>query len=123
MQSVNLFELASQQAKWVAVRQKAVANNIANINTPAYKPVEVTPFKEVLHRSANVLQITDDNHMSGRFGGSEYRAVERETAFGEEAKVSLQDELVSAGDVRKTYNLNTAIVKSFHRMILMTVRG
>ena len=29
MDSVNLFELASQQAKWATVRQKVVANNIA----------------------------------------------------------------------------------------------
>jgi flagellar basal-body rod protein FlgB len=33
MQPVSLFDLASQQARWLSVRQSAVAGNVANINT------------------------------------------------------------------------------------------
>lgn len=37
MQPVNLFDLATQQAKWLSVRQTTVASNVANINTPGYR--------------------------------------------------------------------------------------
>ncbi|MET0170123.1 MAG: flagellar basal body rod protein FlgB, partial [Aliihoeflea sp.] len=33
MQPVNLFSLASEQAKWLSVRQAAVSGNIANVHT------------------------------------------------------------------------------------------
>jgi len=48
MESVHLFELASQQARWLSARQVTVAENIANANTPGYKAADVPPFEAVL---------------------------------------------------------------------------
>ena len=45
MGPVQLFELASQQAHWLSARQVAVAENIANANTPGYKAADVPPFR------------------------------------------------------------------------------
>ena len=61
MDSVNLFELASQQAKWATVRQRVVANNIANANTNGFIPSDVAPFKEVLSQKAGGLATTNSN--------------------------------------------------------------
>lgn len=127
MQSVNLFELASQQAKWATVRQRVIANNIANVNTNGFAPSDVAPFKEVLSKSAGGLKITSAHHIGGGMGQGEFNISEREPTsdlVGESgSKVSIEDELIAAGEVRKAYELNTAIIKSFHRMILMTTRG
>ena len=70
MDSVNLFELASQQAKWATVRQRVVANNIANANTSGFTPSDVAPFKEVLSQSAGGMLRTDANHIGGGGGHS-----------------------------------------------------
>ena len=48
MQPIQLFELASRQAEWLATRQCVVAGNIANANTPGFKAKDVTPFQAVL---------------------------------------------------------------------------
>ena len=48
MGPVQLFELASQQAHWLSARQVAVAENIANANTPGYKAADVPPFESRL---------------------------------------------------------------------------
>ncbi|MCJ8308785.1 MAG: flagellar basal body rod protein FlgB [Rhizobiaceae bacterium] len=127
MHSVNLFELASQQAKWATVRQRVIANNIANVNTNGFTPSDVAPFKEVLSKTAGGMSVTNANHIGGGVGRGEFNVTEREATSQivseSGGKVSIEDELIAAGEVRKAYELNTAIVKSFHRMILMTTRG
>ena len=125
MQPVNLFELASQQAQWVTARQKVVANNIANVNTNGFAPSDIVPFKEILSKSASGMMMTDPKHITTGANGSEFKVAERERdpISGRTQRVSIEDELIAAGEVRKTYEMNTAIVKSFHRMILMTARA
>ena len=125
MHAVNLFELASQQAKWATVRQKVVANNIANANSNGFVPSDIAPFKEVLSQTAGQLAVTNKGHITGSAAGGEFKATEREVdpMVNSHQRVSIEDELIAAGEVRKAYELNTAIVKSFHRMILMTTRS
>ena len=125
MDSVNLFELASQQAKWATVRQRVVANNIANANTNGFIPSDVAPFREVLSQQVGGLAVTNTNHISDTSGKGEVNVAEREVDphSKSDQRVSIEDELIAAGEVRRTYELNTAIIKSFHRMILMTTRG
>ncbi|MEM8748803.1 MAG: flagellar basal body rod protein FlgB [Pseudomonadota bacterium] len=125
MEKVSLFKLASQQANWMEVRQHMVARNVANMNTNGYTPVDVVPFKQVLSQRAFGLSTTDQKHMGGGVTeGSSPVAVEVKTdEQGRAKKATLQDELITAGEVRRGYELNTAITKSFHRMILMTTRG
>jgi flagellar basal-body rod protein FlgB len=36
--------------------------------------------------------------------------------------VSLEQELIKAGEVNRQHSLNTSVVKSFHRMLLSSVR-
>ena len=37
--------------------------------------------------------------------------------------VQLEDELLKAADVRRSFELNTAIVRAFHQMMTMTTKG
>lgn len=125
MQSVNLFELASQQSSWLTARQRTVANNIANVNTNNFKPSEVLPFKEALKADGSAMTTTHANHISTSNGeaASTVREMEPSGLSGSTQKVVLEDELIKAGEVRRSYELNTAIVKSFHRMMMMTARA
>ncbi|WP_306792290.1 flagellar basal body protein, partial [Enterobacter asburiae] len=52
MEPVNLFDLATRQSQWLAVRQSTIASNIANANTPGYTANDVEPFEKVLDRTA-----------------------------------------------------------------------
>ena len=36
--------------------------------------------------------------------------------------VSLEQELIKAGDVNRAYRLNTSVAKAFHRMILASAK-
>ena len=66
MEPVNLFDLATQQSRWLAVRQSAVAGNVANVNTPGYGTVDVEPFEKVLDKSGVTMAATQAGHLTGR---------------------------------------------------------
>jgi len=36
--------------------------------------------------------------------------------------VALEQEMMKTGEIKRDYELNSGLVKSFHRMMLMTVR-
>lgn len=125
MQPVQLFDLAAQQARWLAVRQSAIAGNIANANTPGYGTVDVEPFERVLDGTRVAMAATQASHFTGA-ATSETLAL-REQRDGPALMPSgntvvLENELMKAGEVRRGFELNTAIVKAFHRMMLMTTR-
>ncbi|EKF41563.1 flagellar basal body rod protein FlgB [Nitratireductor indicus] len=125
VQPINLFDIAAQQAKWLSVRQTTVASNVANVNTPGYKALEVEPFEKVLDGTRVSLTSTADNHL--RIGATNAAFAVDSTSdpavLPSENTVSIEKELVSAGEVRRSFELNTAIVKAFHRMLMNVSRG
>jgi len=124
MEPVNLFDLAARQARWLSVRQAAVAGNIANINTPGYKTLEVEPFEQVLKNTRVTISATNPQHQEHGTTPASFGLEERDDPqlLPSGNSVVLEDELVKAGEIRRSFELNTAIVKAFHRMIMMTAR-
>lgn len=125
MGQIGLFSLAFQQGQWLSVRQTAIAQNIANANTPGYKAVDVEPFDSVLQKAGLDLAQTTAGHMSTGVDGIRPPAIDR----GKDVEVSpsgnsvsVERELIKADEVNRAYALNTNIVKSFHKMLLMSVK-
>jgi flagellar basal-body rod protein FlgB len=56
MSVIHLFDLASQQARWLSARHIAVASNIANANTPGYKAADVPPFETAPQQAAVLIK-------------------------------------------------------------------
>jgi len=126
MQPVNLFSLASEQAKWLSVRQATVSGNIANVHTPGYASKDVEPFEQVLSNTRVSLQQTHVNHVSLGATSQDFQVRENEISGAElpsKNTVAIEEELMKAGEVRRGLELNTGIVKAFHRMYLMTTRA
>lgn len=126
MQPINLFDLATQQARWLSVRQSSVAGNIANINTPGYRATEVEPFEKVLNNTQVAMRATNAAHF-GIAPGENKPALRpadpKASVMPSDNTVVLENELLNAGEVRRGFELNTAIVKAFHRMFLMSTKG
>lgn len=124
MQPVSLFDLASQQARWLSVRQAAVAGNVANINTPGYKAVDVQPFQDLLADRTLTVSSTQPGHISFGGGGGDFGLAEDDSPVVSTSgnSVSVEQELVKAGEVRRGIELNTAVVKAFHRMVMLASR-
>ncbi len=126
MQPVNLFDLAAQQAHWLAVRQSAIAGNIANVNTPGYHAVDVKPFSAVLDDTQVTMKATEPGHFGSGVGSADPVALRQDDAKSDltesDNSVQLEGELMKAADVRRSFEMNTAIVKAFHDMMTMTTK-
>lgn len=126
MEPVNLFNLASQQARWLAVRQTAVSSNIANANTPGYGAVDVEPFEAILNQKGVAMRATHPNHLSLASSpeAMAVRQVSNDSPLLPSGNtVTLETELMKGGEVMRDFQLNSAIVKSFHRMLMATTRS
>jgi flagellar basal-body rod protein FlgB len=126
MQPVNLFDLASQQARWLAVRQSAIAGNVANANTPGYAAVDVEPFEKVLKNTAVTMSATQSGHILASTSAARETAETKQDGVAllpSKNTVTLEDQMLKAGEVARAFELNTSIVKSFHRMYLMTAKS
>lgn len=121
-----LLGLAAQQAKWLAARQATVSQNLANVNTPAYRAQDVRPFGEVLQRVGAELATTNPAHIAADPASpvnASLQASDSSDATVSGNSVSLEGELMKAGDVNRGYALNSGIVKAFHRMLLASVKS
>ena len=125
MQPIQLFDLASRQAQWLAIRQNVVAGNIANASTPHYAAKDVKPFESVLQSTGVQMAATHHAH----FTEGSTAAQVTETGLIDDAQVQqsgnsveLEKEMMKTGAIKRDYELNAGLVKAFHRMMLMTVR-
>jgi flagellar basal-body rod protein FlgB len=122
---VYLFDLASRQAQWLAARQSAISGNIANANTPGYRAKDIEPFADMLDKTKLAMAATNSGHIGFDATRPESMRVRKadtwDTVYSKNS-VSLEQELVKAGEIDRQHSLNTGIVKAFHRMLMSTVR-
>lgn len=126
MDDLALFSIASDRNRWLATRSAALADNIANADTPNFKAKDVPSFEAALS-SANVAMLrTNTNHLAPtQFGARAFDTVARP---GEVPKhsgntVSLETELANLGETRSQHSMVSGVISAFHRMLLSSVRG
>ncbi|MFE1600210.1 flagellar basal body rod protein FlgB [Methylobacterium sp. ID0610] len=124
MSGVYLFDLASRQAKHLSVRQATVAGNIANADTPGYRARDVAPFSDVLARTGIEMSTTRRGHMQAATGAPTVKVKPADSwdAIAEGHTVSLEQEMLKSNDIARDFNLNTAVTKAFHRMLMASVK-
>ena len=121
-----LFQLASQHGAWLAARQAATANNIANADTPGYKSMDVTPFQAVFDQTSLQVATTQPGHMmpssaeEGRFEPVRTAADDASLSGND---VSLETELAKAGGIGRMQALDTGLTRIFQRMILSSLKA
>lgn len=125
MGPIYLFDIASQRNQWLSLRQAAISGNIANANTPGYAAMDVEPFEAVLQSSHLQMSTSDPQHVAQSTQAADGLA-ENENAwqtYDSGNSVSLESELVKAGEVNSAFALNNNVIKAFHRMLLSSTKG
>lgn len=127
MEPIDLLSLASRKTAWLAARQETVAANIANTNTPGYMAKDIVSFADVLSRTQLQLAATDSSHLSLANGGETSGAITSDQDGGFEVTesgntVGLESQMVKAGEINRDYALTTNIVKSFHAMLMASLK-
>ena len=120
-----IFQLASQHADWLAIRQSVTANNIANSDTPGFKAMDVVPFDAVLQRTGLELAATSSGHMALPPDAQGSLATQRQSAWDVSSDgndVSLESELMKVSENGRQQALDTGLVKTFQRMLLSSLK-
>ena len=125
MSQVYLFQLASQRAHWLSVRQSLIADNVANASTPGFAAKDLQPFSAVLDRTQISMATTNPGHIPptvpefdpARPGDPE---PSNETLSGN--SVNLAGEMIKLGDVGHQYSVATGITRIFHQMMMAALK-
>lgn len=120
-----IFDLAQQHGQWLAARQAAASSNIANVNTPGYKAMDVTPFDQVLDKTRLAMFASHAAHLAP--GDAAFQPIEMEREQGWDITysgntVTLETELMKVGENARLQALDTGLTRLFHRMILTSLK-
>ena len=127
MRPIHLFDITAQQNRWLAAREAVLAGNIANANTPGYKAQDLTPFEQVLETTGLEMNTTAPGHMVPDSASGASSADKRQGSTWDIVhsgnSVSMENELMKAGEVNGAYSLNMGVLKAFERMFTNAARS
>ncbi len=121
---IPLFALADRRLAWVDRRQSLLSQNVANADTPAYRPRDMLPFDQALARAGFNLApaLTSPLDLPGTVaadtGGS--RVLPGEQAPDGNA-VSLDDQLLRIADTDSTHELVTDLYGKYLGMFRIAI--
>ncbi len=123
---MDIFSLASVHSSWGTARQSVIATNIAHADTPGYKAKDIAAFDAQVKAANLRVQTTHARHIqptSAETAGYSAQVDSPWEVSHSGNSVTLEQELIKSGAVQREMTLNTAIVKSFHRMMLAGLRS
>ncbi len=132
LKSISLFSSLSQKMDWLTERQKVLAQNIANANTPGYVPRDLKKISFKAHldqtNAAGDLQMrtTARGHMSADGTGANYAIEEQDAKFAMDSPdgnaVNLEDELSKMANTQMEYTMAVNLYRK-HVSMIKTVLG
>ena len=125
MTDVYVFQLASQRTGYLSARQTLIAENVANVNTPAYKAVDLKPFSAALSEAEITMASTNPNHLTP--SAQELDPPQSAESDATETSVSgnsvdLEGEMVKLGEVNRDFSEATGVKKIFHEMFMQALK-
>ena len=127
----GLFSLLGKRMDWLGQRQKVLAHNIANADTPEYVPHDLKPqeFRRMVERQyTGTLKptATQAGHIQASSLRADNRSVEQkdsyETAPSGNAVV-IEEQLIKVAQTQNDYNAITNLYKKQVAMMKMALRG
>lgn len=134
LKSISLFSSLSQKMNWLTERQKVLAQNIANANTPGYVPRDLKKisFKAQLDQTNSStslsMLVTDSRHLtgSGSTSGNNLNVEVQDAKFSMDSPdgnaVKLEDELIKMSDTQMQFGMATSLYRK-HVSMLKTALG
>jgi flagellar basal-body rod protein FlgB len=127
----GLFSLLGKRMDWLGQRQKVLAQNIANADTPEFVPHDLKPqeFRRMVERSFSPMlkpAATQTGHIQSSSLRADDRSIEQkeryETAPSGNAVV-LEEQLIKVAQTQNDYNAITNLYKKQVAMMKMALRG
>ncbi len=125
MADAYLFQLASQRIGYLSARQTAIAQNVANVNTPGFKAVDLKPFAATLQETALSMAVTNPMHLTPTAQELDApRAVENDSGDATVSgnSVDLEGEMMKLGEISRDFSEASSVKKIFHQMMMQALK-
>lgn len=110
-QDLDIFRTAQSMAVHAGRRQAVIAQNIANADTPGYKPQDFTAFSDLVRQSEQG-GTAGRRDLATTVSGIEPHTVRGTAESPNGNAVSLEQEMVKSVDARRQHDQAMAIYKS-----------
>lgn len=114
-EKIQLLQMAQSMARQAAFRQNAVAQNVANADTPGYRALDVPSFAETYQDERTTpMRATRAGHLGAASRVNVAMAPDPDAAAmsPDGNSVSLEDEMVKSAEVQRSHNLALAVYRS-----------
>jgi flagellar basal-body rod protein FlgB len=122
LNNLPLFAALTKKMNWLTARQKVVAENVGNADTPGFKASDLRPLDfrkelaEVTHQAPLKLTpvTTDPHHLVGTEFAAKLDPVAEKTTSDRDINgntVSLEDEMMKVAETQSDYQLMTNLYK------------
>lgn len=109
-ENLDIFRMAQSMATHAGKRQALIAQNIANADTPGYKPLDIQSFSAVLQKTS-LTASSDKGVLNNAVSALEpFKQAGGDSPNGN--AVSVEQEMVKAVDTRRQHDQALAIYKS-----------
>jgi len=123
---MQILDAISQHMTWLSLRQEIIASNVANANTPGYRALGIADFSAILQRPPVGLVATSPGHqVDETLPASVDKSPVHSGGWDKSYSgndVTLEKELMALGDTGRMMALDAGIARSFHRMILSSLK-
>ena len=110
---IDTMRMARDLGAHAARRQRVIAMNVANADTPGYRARDLPAFDESVRRGTLELRATRAGHLTADLSGTRARAVEVEGEPSPNGNtVSLEDEMVRSADAKREFDLSLSVMQS-----------
>ncbi len=125
LDKLTLFGLMKGKIRWLSQRQEVLAQNIANADTPGYKPSDLKAFdfKSMVEAPQSTLNMsaTSASHLSGRRQSiGVARVVEQDRSYETMPNgnaVVLEEQMAKIAETQLSYKLATELYRKHIGMI------
>lgn len=129
LNKLTLFTMVKERMGWLSRRQEVLAQNVANSDTPNYKPndLKAIDFKKVLQGQNNriPLAVTSPMHVAGnRTASSPYGMQENRQPYETSPDgnaVVLEEQMAKIGETQLQYSMTAELYRKHISMIKIAI--
>lgn len=129
LSNLPLIGLAAKRMAWLSRRQEVLSQNVANADTPGYKPVDLKPqdFRAMLHPSVTRVTLAapeEGDGLAGTIPVRRFRDAKEKNPYEEKPTgnaVSLEEQLLKVSQTQTDYSLVSTIYKKQIDLLKMAI--
>lgn len=118
LNSIPLFKMISRRMTWLNQRQKVLAQNIANADTPGYRPQDLVPvdFSKLAAQAERTVSLaaTNPRHIRPRDTARDFNEREQKKTYEVAPAgnaVVLEEQMMKVADTQIDYELTTSLYR------------